>query len=110
MYALARPGDRLVHHLAPTHHPGLPLRTQSEAVDWLFTEARCLLATAAQACHSADPTALRRAVDLLLAPKDLAESGAHARPYADTAACPTGRTPSASSPPTSTGPKTAGRI
>ncbi|QSY46956.1 MULTISPECIES: AfsR/SARP family transcriptional regulator [Streptomyces] len=79
VYALARPGDRLVHHLAPTHHPGLPLRTQSEAVDWLFTEARCLLATAAQACHSADPTALRRAVDLLLVSKDLAESGAHAR-------------------------------
>ncbi|MFF5183886.1 BTAD domain-containing putative transcriptional regulator [Streptomyces sp. NPDC000345] len=78
VYALERPGDRLVEHLAATEYPGLVFEDRHRAQDWLYTEANCLLACVRQ---SSTATTLRRAVDLLWASKDLAESGANAREY-----------------------------
>ncbi|MBL1099420.1 AfsR/SARP family transcriptional regulator [Streptomyces coffeae] len=78
VYAMERPGDRLVDHLAPTEQPGLDFPDQDAALDWLFTEADCLLACAQQ---SASGATLRRAADLLMASVDLAESGANSRRY-----------------------------
>ncbi|MFD9790467.1 BTAD domain-containing putative transcriptional regulator [Streptomyces sp. NPDC059070] len=84
VYAIERPGDRLVEHLAPTAYPGLSFPDGHEAVDWLYAEANCLLACVHQC--AGEPTMLRRAVDLLWAAKDLAESGANSRQYETTAA------------------------
>ncbi|WP_416982679.1 AfsR/SARP family transcriptional regulator [Streptomyces sp. T028] len=78
VYALERPGDRLVEHLAVTEYPGLVFEGPHGAQDWLYTEANCLLACVRQ---SGGAATLRRAVDLLWASKDLAESGANARQY-----------------------------
>ncbi|MEU3979439.1 BTAD domain-containing putative transcriptional regulator [Streptomyces sp. NPDC026672] len=78
VYAMERPGDRLVHHLEPTSYPGLVFTTPRAAQDWLYTEANCLMACVRQSTGAA---VLRRAVDLLWATKDLAESGANARGY-----------------------------
>ncbi|MFJ9040330.1 AfsR/SARP family transcriptional regulator [Streptomyces sp. NPDC102406] len=78
VYAIERPGDRTVAHLEPTRHPGQVFSDDTEALDWLHSEAECLLACAQQSLRA--PT-LRRAVDLLLASKDLAESGASSRKY-----------------------------
>ncbi|MFC0600419.1 AfsR/SARP family transcriptional regulator [Streptomyces palmae] len=83
VYSVERPGDRLVAHLAPTEGGGLTFPSKDAALDWLFAEAECLLACAQQ---STARGLLRRAVDLLLAAKDLAESGAHARRYEQAAA------------------------
>ncbi|WP_078893801.1 BTAD domain-containing putative transcriptional regulator [Streptomyces sp. CT34] len=79
VYALERPGDRLVDHVAtvPDSHR-LTFANSSVALEWLFAEARCLLACAQQ---SVDPASLRRAVDLLLVTRDLSESGADALQY-----------------------------
>ncbi|HCA85008.1 MAG TPA: AfsR family transcriptional regulator, partial [Streptomyces sp.] len=78
MYAMERPGDRLPGHLAPTSHRGLSFPDRSAALEWLFSESRCLLACAHQATGE---SVLRRAVGLLMATKDLAESGADSRAY-----------------------------
>ncbi|MFF4010684.1 BTAD domain-containing putative transcriptional regulator [Streptomyces sp. NPDC001717] len=80
VYALERPGDRLVDHLAPTHHPGSSFTDPSSALDWLYAEADPLLACVRQAA-ARTPEALRRAVDLLWVAKDLSESGAKNRQY-----------------------------
>ncbi|MFI2642802.1 BTAD domain-containing putative transcriptional regulator [Streptomyces sp. NPDC018610] len=83
VYAIERPGDRLVEHLAPTEYPGLVFPDREAARDWLYTEANCLLALARR---SADrPPALRRATDLLWAALDISESGANSREYEATA-------------------------
>ncbi|GEC06576.1 regulatory protein AfsR [Streptomyces spinoverrucosus] len=83
VYAIERPGDRLVDHLAATDRPGLAFPDRASARDWLYTEANCLLAFARQ---SADrPASLRRAIDLLWAAHDLSESGANSREYEATA-------------------------
>ncbi|MEU8502838.1 BTAD domain-containing putative transcriptional regulator [Streptomyces lavendulae] len=79
VYAVERPGDRLPAHLSPTRHPGLVLTEPRAALDWLFAEADPLLACVRQAAGR--PAALRRAVDLLWAAKDLAESGANSKQY-----------------------------
>ncbi|ARZ69558.1 tetratricopeptide repeat protein [Streptomyces sp. HU2014] len=84
-YVLERPGDQLLTHLTPTTHPGLTFAERSAAGDWLFAEAGCLLACVRQHAASTGST-LRRAVDLLLAAKDLAESGADSRLYEQAAA------------------------
>lgn len=78
VYALERPGDRLVEHLAPTKYAGLSFVDRHKALGWLYTEANCLLACAQQASRG---TSLRRAVDLLWASQDLAESGANSKQY-----------------------------
>ncbi|WP_267244101.1 AfsR/SARP family transcriptional regulator [Streptomyces sp. PR69] len=78
VYATERPGDRTVAHLEPTAYPGREFASDAEALDWLHSEASSLLACVQQ---SLGPGTLRRAVDLLLASKDLAESGASSRRY-----------------------------
>ncbi|MER6162102.1 BTAD domain-containing putative transcriptional regulator [Streptomyces sp. NPDC001868] len=82
VYAIERPGDRLVDHLEPTEYPGLRFADGSSALDWLYNEAACLLACVRQA---AGTDRLRRAVDLLWAAKDLTESGANSHQYEATA-------------------------
>lgn len=77
LYVLERPGDRLVDHMETPVYPGLAFTDRSEALTWLFSETRCLIACALQ---NAGP-ALRRAVDLLLLTRDMAESGANNRQY-----------------------------
>ncbi|MBD9731026.1 tetratricopeptide repeat protein [Streptomyces sp. H28] len=83
VYAIERPGDRLVDHLAPAGYPGLAFPDREAARDWLYTEADCLLALARQS--AARPDTLDRAVDLLWAALDISESGANPREYAATA-------------------------
>ncbi|MBB5939858.1 AfsR/SARP family transcriptional regulator [Streptomyces zagrosensis] len=78
VYALTRPGDRLVAHLARTDHDGLVFDGQEAALDWLFPEVHCLLTTIHQ---SLNDSMRHRACDLLLVIKDLAESGAASRSY-----------------------------
>ncbi|WEH35288.1 BTAD domain-containing putative transcriptional regulator [Streptomyces sp. AM 4-1-1] len=78
VYAIERPGDRTVDHLEPTAYPGLSFAEHGQALDWLYSEANCLLACVQQ---SLTASTLRRAVDLLLAAKDLAESGANSRQF-----------------------------
>ncbi|MFG2114791.1 BTAD domain-containing putative transcriptional regulator [Streptomyces sp. NPDC048718] len=79
VYAIERPGDRLVDHLEPTQYPGLAFTDRHAAQDWLYAEADCLLACVRQS--AAAPTTLRRTVDLLWAALDLAESGANSKEY-----------------------------
>ncbi|TPQ20334.1 AfsR/SARP family transcriptional regulator [Streptomyces sporangiiformans] len=82
VYAMERPGDRLVDHLEPTEHAGLRFTEGAAALDWLYTEAAPLLACVRQ---STGTDRLRRAVDLLWASKDLTESGANSYQYETTA-------------------------
>ncbi|WP_399886162.1 BTAD domain-containing putative transcriptional regulator [Streptomyces sp. BBFR51] len=82
VYAIERPGDRLVDHLEATRYPGLRFTDGPAALDWLYTESSSLLACVRQAAGTAR---LRRAVDLLWASRDLAESGANSRQYEATA-------------------------
>ncbi|MGW0814239.1 AfsR/SARP family transcriptional regulator [Streptomyces viridiviolaceus] len=82
VYAIERPGDSLVDHLEPTDYPGLRFTEGPAALDWLYTESAALLACVRQA---AGTDRLRRAVDLLWAARDLAESGANSRQYEATA-------------------------
>ncbi|MEU2246923.1 BTAD domain-containing putative transcriptional regulator [Streptomyces sp. NPDC019224] len=82
VYALERPGDRLVEELEPAAHAGLSFTTRHDAQDWLYAEADALLACVHQ---STGPASLRRAVDLLWAALDLAESGANSKQYELTA-------------------------
>lgn len=78
VYALERPGDRLADHREPTQYSGLTFADRHNAQDWLYTEANSLLACVRQASGAG---AVRRAVDLLWATKDLAESGANSKQY-----------------------------
>lgn len=78
VYALERPGDRLVDHLEPTAYEGVSFTDRQAALDWLYTEANCVLACARQTSRGRQ---LRRAIDLLWAAKDLAESGANSKQY-----------------------------
>ncbi|GAB2813111.1 transcriptional regulator AfsR [Streptomyces chlorus] len=83
VYAIERPGDRLVDHLAATDHPGLRFSDRKAARDWLYTEANCLLSFARQCADL--PDTLRRSIDLLWAAVDLSESGANSKEYEATA-------------------------
>jgi DNA-binding SARP family transcriptional activator len=80
-YELENPGDRLLAHLAPVGRPGLAFDSRAEGLEWLFTEASCLLAAVRQAAGDGCEAPLRRAVDLLFTTQDLMESGIHARQY-----------------------------
>ncbi|WP_332881059.1 BTAD domain-containing putative transcriptional regulator [Streptomyces sp. NBC_00564] len=81
VYAIERPGDRLVDDLESTVCPGLRFDGESAALDWLYSEASCLLACVRQ---NAGMDRLRRAIDLLWAAKDLSESGAISHQYETT--------------------------
>ncbi|MEV0638715.1 BTAD domain-containing putative transcriptional regulator [Streptomyces sp. NPDC050619] len=78
VYAMERPGDRLVDHFEVTQYSGLRFEDRHEAQDWLYAEAHTLIAFVQQCAKGAT---LRRAVDLLWAAKDLAESGANSKQY-----------------------------
>lgn len=78
VYVIERPGDRLVDDLEPTEYSGLHFTDGTAALDWLYSEASALLACVRQA---AGTDRLRRAVDLLWAARDLAESGANSHQY-----------------------------
>ncbi|MBD0709378.1 MULTISPECIES: BTAD domain-containing putative transcriptional regulator [unclassified Streptomyces] len=84
VYAIERPGDKLVDHLEPTTHEGLTFTDRHAAQDWLYAEANCLLACVRQAATA--PGTLRRGVDLLWAALDLGESGANSREFEATGA------------------------
>ncbi|MEU9179776.1 BTAD domain-containing putative transcriptional regulator [Streptomyces sp. NPDC048550] len=83
VYAVERPGDRLPAHLSATRYPGLRFAEPRAALDWLYAEADPLLACVRQASvrSTGQADVLRRAVDLLWAAKDLAESGANSKQY-----------------------------
>ncbi|MEU3098548.1 BTAD domain-containing putative transcriptional regulator [Streptomyces sp. NPDC006967] len=82
VYAIERPGDRLVDDLEPTGYPGLAFTDGSAALDWLYTESANLLACVRQTAGS---VRLRGGIDLLWASRDLAESGTNSRQYEVTA-------------------------
>ncbi|MFJ2565269.1 BTAD domain-containing putative transcriptional regulator [Streptomyces sp. NPDC087568] len=83
VFAIDRPGDMLVDHLEEPRYAGLDFADRRAAQDWLYCEAVPLLACVRQSSGAAT---LRRAVDLLWAAVDLAESGANSREYEATAA------------------------
>ncbi|WP_367322438.1 BTAD domain-containing putative transcriptional regulator [Streptomyces sp. HUAS ZL42] len=83
VYAIERPGDRLVDHLQHTAYPGLAFGNRHQAQDWLYAEAICLLACVRQSAGRKE--ALPRAIDLLWAAHDLSESGANSKEYEATA-------------------------
>ncbi|AVZ73636.1 AfsR family transcriptional regulator [Streptomyces lunaelactis] len=78
VFAIERPGDRLVDHLEATCHAGVEFTDRQDAQDWFYAEAHCLLACARQ---SAGGARLRPAVDLMWVAQDLAESGANSKVY-----------------------------
>ncbi|QTD99165.1 AfsR/SARP family transcriptional regulator [Streptomyces cyanogenus] len=78
VYAIERPGDRTVDHLEVTEQAGQTFSDEGKALDWLHTEAACILACVQQSLGQEN---LRRGVDLLLASKDLVESGASSLVY-----------------------------
>ena len=78
VYAIERPGDRTVDHLEVTSRAAQHFSDDGKALDWLHAEAASLLACVQQ---SLEAGTLRRGVDLLLASKDLAESGASSLAY-----------------------------
>jgi tetratricopeptide (TPR) repeat protein len=78
VYAMERPGDRTIVHLEKSACEGQTFSAAAQALDWLHAEAEPLLACVQQSLTAAT---LRRAIDLLLATIDLAESGAGSRRY-----------------------------
>ncbi|MCT9003317.1 AfsR/SARP family transcriptional regulator [Streptomyces rhizosphaerihabitans] len=78
VYAIERPGDRLVDHLEPTAYQGLVFEDRHRAQDWLYSEAISLLACVRQSTRGGF---LRRSVDALWASVDLAESGTNSKAY-----------------------------
>ncbi|MFG2329511.1 BTAD domain-containing putative transcriptional regulator [Streptomyces sp. NPDC048604] len=82
VYAIERPGERVLDHFERTRYPGLVFDDREAALDWLFSEAGGLLACARQ---SAATGMLRRAADLLMATVDLGESGANTHQFAQAA-------------------------
>ncbi|MEW5352755.1 BTAD domain-containing putative transcriptional regulator [Streptomyces sp. 16-176A] len=83
VYSIERPGDRLADHLERAKYPGLAFSDRHAAQDWLYSEAVSLLACVRQCTQQ--PGMLRRAVDVLWAAVDLAESGANSKEYETTA-------------------------
>ncbi|MFD3926491.1 BTAD domain-containing putative transcriptional regulator [Streptomyces sp. NPDC058614] len=82
VYAMGRPGNHLVGHLEQISLQRLSFASRQQAQDWLFDEAVTMLSTAQQVATTG---LLRKGIDLLLAVKDLAESGANLRGYQTTA-------------------------
>ncbi|MDT0309307.1 BTAD domain-containing putative transcriptional regulator [Streptomyces sp. DSM 44917] len=79
-YRIQRPGDRTADHLEPTGRSGLAFASRRAALEWLFTEAECLLACA-RAAGAGGRDTLRKGVDALLAASDVSESGAYSVQY-----------------------------
>ncbi|WP_299535190.1 AfsR/SARP family transcriptional regulator [uncultured Streptomyces sp.] len=79
VYALERPGERVLDHFTRTSYPGLSFTAREHALDWLFSESSALLACARQSAAGGMP---RRAADLLMAVVDLGESGANSYQFA----------------------------
>ncbi|CAL9440160.1 Regulatory protein AfsR [Streptomyces sp. enrichment culture] len=77
VFALKRPGGRLVEHLETTYQAPADFDNDDQAQDWLFAEAGGLLSAA----QSAASSRVRSAADLLLVARGLAESGAYARQF-----------------------------
>ncbi|WP_206506107.1 AfsR/SARP family transcriptional regulator [Streptomyces chrestomyceticus] len=84
VYTMNRPGDPLPDHLEPTRYPGTVFDDRKGALEWLYAEAGNLLACAR---GSTGRPLLRRAADLLLVTRDLADSGTGARQYEQTIVC-----------------------
>ncbi|MEW1755906.1 BTAD domain-containing putative transcriptional regulator [Streptomyces cyaneofuscatus] len=82
VYALERPGERVLDHFTRTEYPGLVFPLRETALDWLFTESSGLLACARQSAAIGMP---KRASDLLMAVVDLGESGANSHQFATAA-------------------------
>lgn len=82
VYALERPGERVLDHFSRTEYPGLTFDVRETALDWLFTESSGLLACARQSAALGMPG---RASDLLMAVVDLGESGANSHQFATAA-------------------------
>ncbi|RVU21346.1 AfsR/SARP family transcriptional regulator [Streptomyces antnestii] len=82
VYAIERPGERVLDHFAATDHPGLVFADRDRALEWLFNESNCLLACAQQAAAAG---LQRKAADLLMAAVDLGESGANSLQFAHAA-------------------------
>ncbi|WP_406330856.1 AfsR/SARP family transcriptional regulator [Streptomyces sp. NBC_00203] len=82
VYAIERPGERVLEHFAGTDWPGLSFPDRDRALEWLFSESNCLLACAQQAATAG---LQRKAADLLMAAVDLGESGANALQFAQAA-------------------------
>ncbi|WP_369267618.1 ATP-binding protein, partial [Streptomyces harbinensis] len=73
VFALKRPGGRLVENLETTYQPAAEFDSDEQAQDWLFAEAGGLLSAAQSVTTS---QRVRSAADLLLVARGLAESGA----------------------------------
>ncbi|MFI2238112.1 AfsR/SARP family transcriptional regulator [Streptomyces chrestomyceticus] len=84
VYTMNRPGEALADHLEPTRYPGTVFDDRKGALEWLYTEAGNLLACAR---GSTGRPLLRRAADLLLVTRDLADSSTGARQYEQTIIC-----------------------
>ncbi|MFF8592522.1 BTAD domain-containing putative transcriptional regulator [Streptomyces sp. NPDC015220] len=82
VYAIERPGERVLEHIATTQHPGLSFSNRDRALEWLFSESNCLLACARQAASAGMQ---RKAADLLMAAVDLGESGANSLQFTQAA-------------------------
>ncbi|MFG2736659.1 BTAD domain-containing putative transcriptional regulator [Streptomyces harbinensis] len=78
VFALKRPGGRLVENLETTYQPAAEFDSDEQAQDWLFAEAGGLL-SAAQSVDTSQR--VRSAADLLLVARGLAESGAYSRQF-----------------------------
>ncbi|QQN77920.1 MULTISPECIES: AfsR/SARP family transcriptional regulator [Streptomyces] len=78
VFAMERPGDRMVEHLETTHQQPVAFAGNQQALDWLFAEADCLLSAARQVTRMGR---VRSGADLLLMARDLAESGTYARQF-----------------------------
>ncbi|MDG9719972.1 BTAD domain-containing putative transcriptional regulator [Streptomyces sp. DH24] len=83
VYAIERPGERVLAHFAATQQPGLTFPDRDRALEWLFSESVCLLACARQAAAAGMQ---RKAADLLMAAVDLGESGANSLQFTQAAA------------------------
>jgi tetratricopeptide (TPR) repeat protein len=83
VYAIERPGERVLDHFSATDHPGLTFTDHGHALEWLFNESACLLACVQQSATSGMPS---KAADLLMASVDLGESGANSLQFTQAAA------------------------
>ncbi|MBZ9642895.1 BTAD domain-containing putative transcriptional regulator [Streptomyces sp. PSKA30] len=83
VYAINRPGDRLVDQLERVEYPGLTFEDRHQAQDWLYSEASCLLSCVRLSAGRTGTVA--RAIDLLWVTYGLSESGANANEYEEAA-------------------------